>query len=121
MSEERLSKLELRFEKLETVVGSIAGSMEKLAAAQAETSRPKPINWAAWIATGFTAVAMLASVLTMWIKPLELKQEVQAEKMAALEKARKEDYGTLKDGLMERIAYSFDRLKTEMKLKAQTP
>lgn len=121
MSEDRLTKLELRFEKLETIVMSMSGGIDKLAASQAENSRPKSINWAAWIATGFTTVAMLASVLTMWIRPLELKLEVQAEKMAALEKARKEDYATIKDSLMERISYSFDRLKTEMKLKSQTP
>lgn len=121
VAHEDLSALKLEFVELKAQFTSLSEDVKAISDFIKESQAPKPINYPAWIGALGTMIFLVCAVLMMWVKPLELKLEVQAEKMAALEKSRKEDYTTLKDSLMERIAYSFDRLKTEMKLKNQPP
>lgn len=119
IGEHRVSTLELQFREWKTTVTVMADDIKSIKSFIEESRKPKQFNWPALVASGFTMVAIIGSILTMWIKPLEMKLEVANEKLSHMEKSRKDDYTTLKEGLVERIAYSFDRLKTEMKLQGQ--
>lgn len=121
VGEHDVSALKLEFVELKAQFSSLSEDVKAIRDFIKESQAPKPINYPAWIGAFGTMIFLVCAVLMMWVKPLEMKLEVQAEKVASFEKNRKEDYSALKDSLMERIDHSFDRFKTDMKIKGLTP
>jgi hypothetical protein len=116
-----LSALKLEFVELKAQFTSLSEDVKAISDFIKESQAPKPVNYPAWIGALGTMIFLVCAVLMMWVKPLELKLGAAQEQLNNLERARKDDFVTLRERLEERIAYSYDRLKTEIKLKNQTP